>query len=113
MKSCKRQKATKSAGGNKEKLLARSNENSLGETDGRWQRGERPSQRECAFNLYVKPTQLPNRAPLWPTQGAINNSHVPKATDGDHRRRKLGVGVRAHPQRRLECKRSRCCTFSV
>ena len=39
MKSCKRQKTTKSAGGNKKKkLLARSNENSLGETDGRWQR---------------------------------------------------------------------------
>lgn len=44
---------------------------------------ERPSQRECAFNLYVNPTQLPNRASLWPTRGAINNSHVLKATDGE------------------------------
>ena len=44
---------------------------------------EQPSQRECAFNLYINPAHLPNRASLWPTQGIINNSHALKATDGE------------------------------
>lgn len=84
-------------------------ERQMGDGRGR----ERPSQRECAFNLYVNPTQLPNRASLWPTQGTINNAHVLKATDGETQRRKLGVGVRAHLQRRLECKRLMLYLFSL